>query len=204
MKVSKLFTTFIFSINAAYSMVVVTVYQLGNNVVLEGSGSINTGALMHVSHDVRSLEDISGFVYPEVIFNAFRMQTREQWQGDISGPSIRETKTPGFYHHPDTFTGDYFGIAQHSTNNQANSILIPHNYVSGSFLSASYTFNNKTLSDFGLSSNEADLVWTWGEGSYADSFTLKVGQPVPEPSTYALLIGCLALSSAFLKRRFKS
>jgi hypothetical protein len=28
--------------------------------------------------------------------------------------------------------------------------------------------------------------------------------PVPEPSTFALLIGCLALSSAFLKRRFKS
>ena len=28
--------------------------------------------------------------------------------------------------------------------------------------------------------------------------------PVPEPNTFALLIGCLALSSAFLKRRFKS
>lgn len=27
---------------------------------------------------------------------------------------------------------------------------------------------------------------------------------VPEPSTYALLIGCVALSSAFLRRRFKS
>jgi len=188
-------------------MVVVTITQSGNDVLLEGSGTLNTSSLVPVNHNWASLENISGFGYPQVVFNAGRMFWRERWHGNISGPDIGDfihlyhsDTYENTYHRPDVFSGDYFGIAEHVSNNVGNKILIPHNYVSGAFLQASYTFYNKTLIDFGLTGTESDLTWTWGEGASQDSFVLKV-TPVPEPSSYALLLGGLALGLIALRRR---
>ena len=186
-----------------HSMVVVQIYQSGNNVVIDGGGTLNTNSLQPLYHNWLHLENISGFQYPQVVFNAGRKFYRERWYGNISGPDIGDFGSGGFsYHLPNVFSGDYFGIAENVSNSTGTKILIPHSYVSGSYLTAGYIFYNKTLADFGLTGNEPALTWSWGEGSDADSFVLEVvPETVPEPSTYAILLGGTVLGYAFWRKR---
>ena len=52
--------------------------------------------------------------------------------------------------------------------------------------------------------NPVRLSSNWNNNPDDFSAYLEVTYTVPEPTTYALVVGCLALSSAFLRRRFKS
>ena len=63
-------------------------------------------------------------------------------------------------------------------NLSANNILIDQNYVLGTAVTGTLTWNNKTFSSMGVTTGS--YVWGWS----SDSITLNV---VPEPSSLSLL-----------------
>ena len=91
----------------------------------------------------------------------------------------------------DTSTGNTFGLI-------GNLIYVPRNYVSGSQLAGTATYNSKTIASLGMT--PGTYTWTWGSGATADSAQLIVGTaPIPEPSS----LGLLALGAFGLVARRK-
>ena len=89
---------------------------------------------------------------------------------------------------PTTFTGDAFGIFQ-------NSLVLPDDWTSGSEIAGQMTWANVSLEDLGVDSSQ-DHTWTLrGTG---DTITMSV---IPEPRSYALLLGGLFLGLVALRRR---
>jgi PEP-CTERM motif len=82
---------------------------------------------------------------------------------------------PGTIQFASSGGGDAAGIL-------SQDIYVPANYVSGSQLSDSATWNNTTISALGLT--PGTYTWTWGSGPTADSLEVVV---VPEPSSFILL-----------------
>ena len=81
---------------------------------------------------------------------------------------------------PTTVTGDAFGIFQ-------NSLVLPEGWTSGSEVSGQMTWENTTFAELGYDSSQ-DHVWTL-RGT-EDIITMTA---IPEPSTYGLVLGFIAL-----------
>lgn len=65
-------------------------------------------------------------------------------------------------------------------------VLLPVDYVSGSALSDTSTWDSSTIA--GLALTQGTYVYTWGSEATADSFTVNIGDsPTPEPGTTYLL-----------------
>ena len=74
---------------------------------------------------------------------------------------------------------------------------LPKNYVSGTALSSTSTWNSQTFTSLGLT--PGTYVYTWGSGATADSATLTIGaSPVPEPSSIIMagrgVVGAVSLA----------
>jgi len=83
---------------------------------------------------------------------------------------------------PTSSTGSIFGILP---GGSGRTIIVPENYVSGTLLNGSTTYNNTTISTMGLT--PGTYVWSWGTGPNADSITMTIGSsvtptPTPTPS----------------------
>ena len=66
-------------------------------------------------------------------------------------------------------------------------------------MSETSTYLNTTFATLGLTPGE--YVYRWGTGEHADSFTIVIGAPVPEPSTWVMtLIGFGGLGYAAMRR----
>lgn len=177
------------SANATYT---INIQQVGANVVMTGSGSLNTTAMASVANVVSC---VGGFVTSNAIcvgvspsglsFNAGITALTGLSTGNVIGNS-----TTG---HPVFVAG---------TN-----LYLPAGYVSGSALNSSTTFNAQTLAGLGLTSGTSKtLTLTSG-----DTFVINIGpQPVasvasvPTLGEYALM-GLASLMAMFgiaaLKRR---
>jgi hypothetical protein len=64
-----------------------------------------------------------------------------------------------------------------------NLLGVPLDYVSGSALSDTSTYDNQTFSTLGVTPGRYE--WTWGSG-INQNFTLVIG--TPEPSTWAMML----------------
>ena len=87
---------------------------------------------------------------------------------------------------PTQISGDAFGIFQ-------NSLVLPDDWTSGSEISGQMTWANTSLASLGVDSSQ---VHTWTLRGTGDTITMVV----PEPSSYALLLGGLALGLVALRR----
>jgi hypothetical protein len=79
---------------------------------------------------------------------------------------------------------------------------VPSGYVSGNLLSSTSTWDNATFTSLGVT--PGTVVWTWGSGAHADSFTLQIGPTTatPEPTSLTLLgLGSLSLLGYGWRRR---
>ena len=94
----------------------------------------------------------------------------------------------GGYLEPTQISGDAFGIYQ-------NSLVLPGNWTSGSEIAGQMTWTNISLETLGVDSSQ---VHTWTLRGTGDTITMAV---VPEPSSYALVLGGLVLGVVFLRRR---
>jgi len=176
---------------AANASVIMTLDQVGPNVVATGSGTV----------DLTDLTTFGNFnpLLPVIEPSAALLHIGDpnagssRYIGSISGPT-------NFGSGPATVassgTGNSLGLTIVSLPTP-DIIFVPLGYVSGTPLSGSTaTWNNTTLAALGAT--PGIYTWTWGTGAHADSLTLESAVPEPAP---ALLLTLGAAGLAFLKWR---
>ena len=166
----------------------VTLEQVGSNVVATGSGAINlTGLTRHgVSPAIPYLRASSGIINTGIGFLSFGYT-------GFTGPTRFGS---GGLFLPNTKSGDFVSI-----NNSIGDIFLPVGYVSNAALSDSMTFNNATFASLGV--RQGTFVWSWGTGLPNQNFTLIIGSGVPTPDggTTVSLLGFALLGVAALRRK---
>jgi hypothetical protein len=176
-----LVTASLFSVPPAQASYIVTLEQVGSNVVATGSGAFDLTGLTFKGQ---------AFVSPAIVPKFGNITTGASAVGDlytglITGPSFGS----GFLTFANSGTGDLVSIF-----GLASQLQVPDNYVSGSALSDSATYNNATFSSLGVT--PGIYVWSWGGGAN-QNFTLQIVGTAPVPdqgSTFLLLtLGLLGL-----------
>ena len=167
------------ALQQAAGAVIITITEQGPNVVLAGTGSLNTTSLIQVGIGGSA----SAEIYPDI--GHFIVGSGSALLYDlVSGPAAIG---PGStYYSADLSSGSAMGIS-------IGSLVVPSGYVSGSALASNATFIGHSLASLGIA--EGAYVWTWGSGATADSLTLNV---IPETST--TMLACLGMGGLILKR----
>jgi hypothetical protein len=166
---------------------------MGSNVLMNGSGSFNTGSL--------SLNGSTGNFSP-VITNGTvacgsttAANSVAYYNGAAPTPLLNALESPAL------------SSVGASTGSGAGLVLqtgfpflgLPAGYVSGASFSFSDTYNNITLSQIGL--NVGTFSLSWGSGATADSLTVYSGVAVPVPeSSSSLLLTTLGFAIVCLLR----
>ena len=159
----------------ASAIVTLRVQQVGNNVVITGSGTANTTALTPAGTDndyTNILTDAQIYAGPA----AFADGSVSLWS-NISEP-LAFGSDPTLAENPSTGSGALFGILANN-GSDASRLVLPFNYISGTSLSGTSTFTGFTLAQLGLTPGQIE-TWRWGAGGNADSLRLEV-DPVPAP-----------------------
>ena len=167
------------SVRQAQADYLVTLQQVGPNVVATGSGSIDLSGLSFEATNF----GVAGLLSPNTGAVLVGSGNQDQYAG-LSGPFS-------------------FGLAgQTNANSNSGSLVgisggaldlfVPAGYTSNTPLSPSTsTYDNATFSSLGVT--PGTYVWTWGAFAPTQKFTLDV---VPEPSSVSLLaLGVILLSA---------
>jgi hypothetical protein len=164
---------------AAKAAFIATIEQVGGDVVVTGSGSLNLS-------DLTFIEDagtISG-MYPDA--------------GRLSiGPSASVSTSIYYVNSSGPSNFGSGGITSPSSGGSGDRVsledgyvYVPSGYVSGAPLSDTSTYADQTLSSLGLTLGT--YVTTWGNGGAADSFTIQIISSIPEPASLVFLATGLA------------
>jgi VPDSG-CTERM motif len=168
---------------------IVTLQQVGPDVVATGSGAFDVTALTLQSSNITgpaaNLQPGLGIIVTGMRANP---KVDEYAASGITGPS--SFGSPGF-RLADFGSGDQVGISPTFFG-----LLVPAGYTSGTFLSDSSTYNGQTFSSLGVT--PGTYVWTWGTGLHADSFTLIASLPDSGSTLGLLLLSFAALIGARL------
>jgi hypothetical protein len=170
--------------NAAFIM---TLEQVGPNVVATGSGSFDLADLTRVGTNV--VPELS--VDPSARFIITGLGNGDAY-GATSGPSSFGS---GNSTAESSESGGVVGLGV------GDLLGVPTGYVSGAVFTSGATWDNTTLAALGVT--DGSYVWTWGAGPDADSFTLQIGPAstgVPEPASLALL-GAGVVGLGMIRRR---
>ena len=155
-----------------------TIEESGSDVVWTGSGTI----------DITSLTN-RGTTSTTAGFNG----TLGIWgMGSLSPTAINKydvvfNSSSGSYGTsfgtPNSSTGDFVGILPGTATDR--SIQVPNGYVSGTYLSNTSTFTNKTITSLGLT--PGTYTYSWGSGGNASSITIIIAvstaTPTPTPTS---------------------
>ncbi|QJU58544.1 PEPxxWA-CTERM sorting domain-containing protein [Sphingomonas sp. AP4-R1] len=171
----------------AGAAVVVTVQQVNSDVSINLSGSLDlsgssagTGWLSGAS---------AGIGVADKIFSIGARQAPQTLYTPLLGPS-------------QWGTGESFLATQTSGDAiffDGTGIYLPAAYVSGSPLSASMTLGNVDMSQLGLS---GDVVFSLVSG---DTLTIRgVSGAVPEPATWAMMVGGFGMIGGVMRSRRKA
>jgi hypothetical protein len=145
-----------------------TLLEVGGDVVLSGAGTMNLTSLTNVQPLFRDSN-----IVPSI----------SQFGCGLAGPGPFNSRlyTGATFNSPANFgtggqtlgssgTGNFFGVTFAVSNNQ---LFVPSEYVSGSFISGTTTFNSTTLATIGAT--PGTYTWSWGAGVTASSIILQVG-----------------------------
>lgn len=160
---------------------VMSVTQVGPDVVGVGAGNINLTAL--VAYLPTNGGGLIWPTYPSggsaIGLGSGIPQSVDSYTG-IVGPT---TFGSGGLSFASFGSGDVITIAPGAGGGY---IFLPAGYVSGSSLSDTATWSSVTLAGLGLT--EGIYVYSWGNGASADTLTLNIGaNSVPEPNALSLL-----------------
>lgn len=168
---------------------IVTLTEVGSNVVAIGGGTIDTAGLRTPNGSQTAnplVQANTGTIYTGTAGSEVDTYL-------VAGPSRFGN---GFENLASSSKGDFVGIT-----GGISELLLPANYTSGAALSDSATYDNRTFSSLGVT--PGSYKWNWGTGADADSFTLNVGtaSAVPEPSSLLLLALPVGFLVLFATRR---
>jgi VPDSG-CTERM motif len=172
----------------------VTLDQVGSNVVATGSGAINLTGLTFVKS--------MGLV----VFSRVDAASGTIATGPASGISLNLDEYSGFTgptsfgsganQEADSGSGDFVEIIG------TGFLFLPQGYVSGTALSDSMIFNGATIHGLGLT--PGTYTWTWGNGLPNQNFTLIIGGAgVPDGGTTVSLLSFALLGLAALRRKLR-
>ena len=153
------------SAQAAY---IVTLDQVGTNVVATGSGTIDLTGL-----NLANSNASGAFIVPSAgdIINGPAGGVNDDLYAGFAGPT---SFGGGALNSASGGTGDRVGVDE-----TLGQLFVPRGYMSGTFLSDTTTFGGSFAT---LGVTPGTYVWTWGSGADADSFTLQIGPAVvPAP-----------------------
>jgi hypothetical protein len=168
--------------NRAQASVIIDISQVGDNVVATGSGTINTAGLTLLSTAGAAT---AGSMYPSFGNVTLGPAGTEPGNDLYSGSSGPANFGSGGNSVATSGTGDIV-FAENGI------VGVPQDYTSGSALSGNDTWDSTTISGLGLT--PGTYTYTWGSGGNADSLTVNIQSPAPEPGTVCLLsFGVLGL-----------
>src|SRR4030095_3560664 len=181
--------TSFFGVRPAQAGYIVTLQQVGANVVATGSGAFNLNGLTFVDSQPatnQALVIASGGVIQTAPTGLVNVDRYDGFIGPTSFGSGGQALA-------DFGSGDFVGITP------GGFFGVPQGYVSGNALTDSMTFNNATLASLGVT--PGTYVWAWGDGAN-QRFTLRIrAAGVPDGGTTVSLLGCALLGLAAFRRK---
>ncbi len=170
----------------------VTLDEVGSNVVATGSGTIDLAGLSFVSSFLQGdgIHPSRGY-----IFTGPTSASVDSYTG-FTGPT--SFGSGDFTSFPSSGSGQLIGI-----NGAGHFLGVPAGYVSGSALSDTATWDSQTFSSLGVT--PGTYTWTWGAAA-DDSFMLQIGPTaVPAPLIdrglpVLLAVGGLLFGAKLLER----
>ena len=157
---------------------IVTLQQVGPNVVATGSGAINlTGLTFSQSSSLNPglRPHILGVYGGTFILTGPTSSSVNSYLGG-TGPTSFGALFAGVSF-ASSGSGDMVGISVDYWGDVH--IIVPTGYVSGTFLSDSATYNDQTIAILGVT--PGTYVWAWGTGAN-QNFTLQISTPpIPGP-----------------------
>jgi hypothetical protein len=161
---------------AAY---IVTFSETGIDVTASGSGAIDLAGLTFITSGA-TLSQVAPTFATEATGGAGNVDEYSGATGPFSfGPGVFKSATTG--------AGDLVGI---QVLPGSGFIFVPQGYASGAPLSDTATYASQSFATLGLTPGV--YLYNFGSSMDADSFTIKVGAPVPEPSTWAMMLAGFA------------
>ena len=177
--------TSLFCVQPAQAGYIVTLQQVGPNVVATGTGAINLTGLS--------------------FFNPGSVGTASVWPvtGRISMSSGNADTYIGFTG-PSSFGGGDVALANFFSGDvfafDLDTMFLPSGYVSGNPLSDMAIYFTATFASLGLT--PGTYVWTWGTGLENQNVTLQIGPAgVPDGGSTVMLLGFALLGLAALRRK---
>jgi hypothetical protein len=156
----------LFAAGVARADFIVTMTQVGSNVVATRSGALDVSDLPYAGPEVSI-----AFLIPDMAFiNLGPTVAGDDVYLRIVGPASFGTGSAIL---ESSGSGDAVGIA-----GALNELSVPAGYTSGSPLSATTTYDHATFSSLGVT--PGTYKWTWGSAPN-EKFILDV---VPEPSSF--------------------
>ena len=170
----------------AHAAFVFTLTQTGGNVVLTGTGTLDTTALTPAgsgSGQPTSIYPAGGALLAGPVGSPYAESYDE-----LTGPtSFGSGSVTG----PSSGSGSVVGVFSYF-------LFVPSGYVSGTPLADTDTFTGATFDSLGF--KPGTYTYTWGTGADADSLTIT--GVAPEPSTWAMLgVGAAGLGLTLRRRR---
>jgi hypothetical protein len=165
------------SADPAQAAYVVTFSETGNDVTATGSGAIDLAGLTFITSGPTGSEVAPTFA-TEATGGAGNIDEYSGATGPFSfGSGVFTSATTG--------AGDLVGV-QALQGEPSGFIFVPMGYASGAPLSDTATYAGQSFATLGLAPGV--YRYNFGSGLDADTFTVEVGAPVPEPSTWAMLL----------------
>jgi hypothetical protein len=182
--------TYGLSLRTAQAGYIVTLLQVGPDVVATGSGALNLTGLSFTGNTV----------YPAAVDPSAGLIQTGPTTSSVSVYSVTFSGPISFGSGVNTFansgTGDFVG-----RQGGSGFLVVPVGYVSGTALSDTSTYDTATFSTLGVTPGTYE--WTWGTGAN-QNFTLLIGPAaVPDSgSTFVLLL--VSLVALIGVSRFRS
>jgi len=165
---------------------IVTINQVGANVDVTGSGTIDLTALSFITPAAAGAAILPSGAYLVLATGNVAVYTGFSGPTSFGSGGVTFASSTG---------GNAVGIAGHD-----GELFVPQGYVSGAALSGTSTYAGATLLSLGVT--PGTYTWTWGTGVHADSFTLQIGPAgVPDAGSTLPLLSFALLGVAALRRK---
>jgi hypothetical protein len=180
------------TVSGARAAYIVTLLQVGPDVVATGGGSLDLAGLLKQPDSRAGAAGIFANIGAEITGPASSTPF-DQYVG-ATGPT---SYGGGERFDANAGSGDLVGVQGSTKGPGEGGVAVPDGYRSGDPLSDASFYRGQTFATLGIV--EGTYTYRFGAGANADSFTVQIGPAVPEPTSWALL--AVGFASLGLARR---